>query len=234
MPKRATLTFSSDDNQAAAPVNLYVYYCKYSGRHVLTTDCNIDKAPKRRTDAASVIDTEKYQVKLYALETGPKLIKRRSGAIERQYRLNCGKLPIGYRIEREGRYLYILENSVTSYSVGREQEGSDKPPVPPCITQDESGLCLVKLEVDDHADKASLLKITADYVRVEISGAVTSTEANEVLLELCRRLLNCRLSQLTLVRGESTRHKVLQVLGTTPDAIFNRLQAVLAGEKLRS
>lgn len=68
------------------------------------------------------------------------------------------------------------------------------------------------------------VQITADYVRVEISGAVTSTEANEVLLELCRRLLNCRLSQLTLVRGESTRHKVLQVLGTTPDAIFNRLQ----------
>lgn len=25
--------------------------------------------------------------------------------------------------------------------------------------QDESGLCLVKLEVDDHADKASLLKV---------------------------------------------------------------------------
>lgn len=62
MPKRATLTFSSDDNQSAAAVDLFVYYCKYSGRHVLTTDCEIDRAPKRRSDEASVIDTEKYQV----------------------------------------------------------------------------------------------------------------------------------------------------------------------------
>ena len=137
MPKRATLTFSSDDNQSAATVDLFVYYCKYSGRHVLTTDCEIDRAPKRRSDEASVIDTEKYQVgnrtfppvpgtgsfvptafgsrhshgmrsmcskgtcvlqvKLYASECGPKLIKRHTGAIERQFRLHCGKLPIGYR-----------------------------------------------------------------------------------------------------------------------------------------
>ncbi len=37
------------------------------------------------------------QVKLYASECGPKLIKRHTGAIERQFRLQCGKLPIGYR-----------------------------------------------------------------------------------------------------------------------------------------
>lgn len=236
MPKRSTLTFSSNDNQAAAPVELFVYYCKYSGRHVLTTDCNLDRAPKRRTDKSAVIDTEKHQVKIYAREAGPKFIKRRNGAIEKQLRINCGKLPVGYRAEPEGRFVYILENALTSYSVGQDGSAAidDKPPVPPCITTDAEGKCLVKLDVDDHAESASLLKVSADYVRVEISGAVTSTDANEVVLELMRQVLGMRLSQLTLVRGDSTRHKVLIVEGSNPHKIFERLQAVLAGEKLRS
>lgn len=34
-----------------------------------------------------------------------------------------------------------------------------------CFTQDETGTCLVKLEVDDHADKASLLKVSATESR---------------------------------------------------------------------
>ncbi len=37
---------------------LYVYYCKYSGKHALTTDCNLATAPRRRTDHALVLDTQ--------------------------------------------------------------------------------------------------------------------------------------------------------------------------------
>lgn len=98
MPKRATLTFSSDDAPKVAPSEeLHVYYCKWSGRHAFTTTCNLTKAPRRRTDDAAVIDTQKYQLKLYTSEAGAKLIKRKNGAIEKQYRLTIGKLPIGYR-----------------------------------------------------------------------------------------------------------------------------------------
>ena len=123
-------------------------------------------------------------------------------------------------------------------------------------------------------------QVSADYTKVEISGAVTASDANEILLELMRQVcmscaaqsclafggkllrtgtsssqqeshflgvpchdsdcdgtlqvLGVRLAQLTLVRGESTRHKVLQVSSTSPHAIFDRLQRVLGGEKLRS
>ena len=41
---------------------VYVYYCQYSGRHALTTSCNLNRAPKRRTDGARVIDTQKDKV----------------------------------------------------------------------------------------------------------------------------------------------------------------------------
>lgn len=44
-----------------------------------------------------MVDTEQYQLKLYTTPGGEKLIKRRSGAIEKQYRLNVGRLPVAYR-----------------------------------------------------------------------------------------------------------------------------------------
>ena len=56
---------------------LYVYYCKYSGKHALTTDCNLANAPRRHTDHALVLDTEKYLAKLYTTDGGVKLLRRR-------------------------------------------------------------------------------------------------------------------------------------------------------------
>lgn len=44
-----------------------------------------------------MIDTQRYTVRLYTSSGGVKMIRRHTGAIERQYRLNIGKLPVAYR-----------------------------------------------------------------------------------------------------------------------------------------
>ena len=49
------------------------------------------------------------------------------------------------------------------------------------------------------------------------------------LLELMRAILGVRLSQLTLVRGDSVRHKQLLVTDATPERCFDRLRAALVG-----
>ena len=63
------------------------------------------------------------------------------------------------RSEPEGRYLYVLDNAVTTYGVGRDATGGGRPPTPPCITAVDSMTTQIALEVDDHADKASILKV---------------------------------------------------------------------------
>lgn len=68
-----------------------------SCRHVLSTECDLSKAPRRKTDGSIVLDTEFYAVKLYTAAGGIKFIKMRNGAVEKQVRVNIGKLPIGYR-----------------------------------------------------------------------------------------------------------------------------------------
>ncbi len=77
MPRRTTQTFSSEDAHVAGiEAAVHVYHCKYSGRHALTTDCNLAKAPRRRTDRAHVIDLDKHTVKLYTADGGVVLLRR--------------------------------------------------------------------------------------------------------------------------------------------------------------
>lgn len=61
-------------------------------------------------------------LKLYTTDGGSKLVRRKSGAIERLHYLNIGKLPVGYTSEPDGKILYILDDSVISYQ--RELGGS--------------------------------------------------------------------------------------------------------------
>eukprot|EP00887_Chlorella_sp_A99_P001188 scaffold14.g1188.t1 len=93
--------------------DVYVYYCKYSGKHALTTDANLSEAPRRATDHALVVDTMKHTVKLHAIDGGTN-----GGKVEKQYRLSVGGLPFGYRTEPEGRYIYIFDDALTTYSAG--------------------------------------------------------------------------------------------------------------------
>ncbi len=44
-----------------------------------------------------MLDTAAYTYKLYTVDGGVKVLKRKSGQIEKQYRQNAGKLPIAYR-----------------------------------------------------------------------------------------------------------------------------------------
>lgn len=55
--------------------------------------------------------------------------------------------------------MYVLDNAVTTYGVGRDATGGGRPPTPPCITRSDATTTQIALEVDDHADKASLLKV---------------------------------------------------------------------------
>lgn len=226
MPRRATLTYSSEDAPTVGESKVYVYYCKYSGQHTLTTNCNLSKAPRRRTDGARVIDTKVYTVKLYTVDGGSKVIRRHGGNCEKQYRFTIGILPVAYKTEPDGRYLYILENAVTSYSSQDPAQGAS-PPVPPCILPLDKDTTQVSLEIDDRADKPQIIKISADHVRIEIAGAITAIETNEEILEFMRALLAVRLSQMSLIRGESTRHKLLMIQKVKPSDVYAKLQKAL-------
>lgn len=172
-------------------------------------------------------------MKLYTTDGGTKFLKRRSGAVEKQYRLNVGKLPVAYRTEPEGRYLFILDNALTASVLDETAaEGEGKPPVPPCIVHTAQGT-RIALEIEDRGPRLVVLKISADSVRVQIRHSVQSQGATEELLDYMRTVLGCKLSQMQLERGETPRHKFLTVDGMAPEAVFDKYQAALKKAKVR-
>ena len=81
--------------------------------------------------------------------------------------------------------------------------------------------------MEDRAPQAGLVRITRDHVRVQIMQPIAHEKAAEELLETMRVLLGGRQGQLSLVRGVTTRQKVLRVEGLSPEAIFEKLEASL-------
>jgi uncharacterized protein YggU (UPF0235/DUF167 family) len=229
-PRRTTVSFSSEDApELAGAARVYVYYCRHSGRHALTTTCSLASAPRRRADRALVVDTAAHAARLYAGDGGVKLIRRRGGMVEKQYRLTLGPLPIGYRTEPDGRYLYIFDDALTTHAAdeggGGGAGGEARAPVPPCIVAGPGGGCRVALELEDRAPRHAVLKVSADAVRLAIKASATAATATEEVLEFMRTILGAKLGDMALGRGETPRHKVLSVAGVAPADAFERFAA---------
>ncbi|KAK9120070.1 hypothetical protein Scep_018163 [Stephania cephalantha] len=77
MPKRTTHTYSSEDAAPDGPESdLFVYYCKHCGSHVLITDTQLQKMPKRKTDRAYALDRSKHLARLNVKEDAKVVLKR--------------------------------------------------------------------------------------------------------------------------------------------------------------
>lgn len=50
-----------------------------------------------------------------------------------------------------------------------------------------------------------------------------TSRADEELIDFMGRVLSTRLTHIALKRGQSTRHKVLQVRGLTPQQVYDRV-----------
>lgn len=117
-----------------------------------------------------------------------------------------GVLP-GCRPEPDSRFVYILDNAVETFSMDRSKAGGDKPPVPPCIVREDSSSCRIALEVDDHADHASILKVDSQKVgskNVMHAAGCIADPNQHVLRHVCRNRIHAAVTcqQHTLLQTQ--------------------------------
>lgn len=72
--------------------------------------------PIRPADNSRVLDTNKFMARVYGEESGTKVLRRKDGKLERQYRLSIGRLPIAYRSDPQHHLLYILDGALSLMS----------------------------------------------------------------------------------------------------------------------
>ncbi|KAJ8772293.1 hypothetical protein K2173_027470 [Erythroxylum novogranatense] len=222
MPKRTTHTYSSEDAAPDGPdSDLFVYYCKHCGSHVLITDTQLQKMPKRKTDRAYVLDKKKHLARLNIHEGGKILLKRGEGKLEKQFRMNCMGcgLFVCYRAEEDldfASFVYIVDGALST--VAAETNPQDAPV--PCISQLEGGLVQVAIEVEDRAQRSAITRVNADDVRVTVAAPAARGEANS---ELWNSWKSLRLSQMTLQRGWNNKSKLLVVEDLSARQVYEKL-----------
>uniref|UniRef100_A0A7S0WPZ2 STEEP1 domain-containing protein n=1 Tax=Pyramimonas obovata TaxID=1411642 RepID=A0A7S0WPZ2_9CHLO len=233
MPKRTTQTYSSED----APDNaekIYVYYCRYCGEHAFITDALLESMPQRKTDRARVIDTAEHHVKLKVTPGAVKYLKRGDGKVEKQFRYNCGALPVLYKSEEHGRYIYVMEDAVSSYASAEDipVETKGEVPVPPCIQTNKDGKVQIGIDIEDASPRVGIVRINADEVGVEVTSTTSKTqEFQEELLEYVGKVLKLRITQLQIQRGWSNRSRLLICQDITPKEAYERLYYAMVETK---
>ncbi|XP_060204465.1 UPF0235 protein At5g63440 isoform X1 [Lycium barbarum] len=226
MPKRTTHTYSSEDAVPDDPnSDLFVYYCKHCSSHVLISDNQLQKMPKRKTDKAYVLDKKKYLARLSVDDAGKVLLKRGEGKLEKQFRMSCKGcgLFVCYRAEEDletASFLYVVDGALST--IAAETNPQDAP-VPPCISQLEGALVQVAIEVEDRAQRSAITRVNADDVRVTVTAPAARGEANNELLEFMGRVLGLKLSQMTLQRGWNSKSKLLVVEDLTARQVYEKL-----------
>jgi len=63
-------------------------------------------------------------------------------------------------------------------------------------------------------------------LRVRVTAPPVDAAANEALLRLLATTLDCPRGQVELVRGHTSRHKVVKVYGVTMAGVWQRLRAL--------
>jgi hypothetical protein len=81
----------------------------------------------------------------------------------------------------------------------------------------------VKLRARDNR----IVGVREGALHVQVAAPPVEGKANQALVELLAEVLGVRHSQVTILSGERSRHKVVRVQGIAPEELQQRLQAAL-------
>src|SRR5437588_6136968 len=92
-------------------------------------------------------------------------------------------------------------------------------PLAPSYLRAVEGGVLVSLKVQPRASASEICGVAGNELRVRITAPPVDSAANQALLEFLAERLGCRKNALVLVKGHTSRHKIVRVEGMTVEAV---------------
>lgn len=96
--------------------------------------------------------------------------------------------------------------------------------MPDYLRMQEDGL-LLSVKLQPRASASAIGEPLGDKLRVKVTAPPVDAAANEALLRLLAETLNCARSQVQLVRGHTSRHKIIRLHGLAVDFVLAKLAA---------
>jgi uncharacterized protein len=72
---------------------------------------------------------------------------------------------------------------------------------------------LIEVKVDPRASKNEIVGAVDRIVKIKLTAPPVGGAANEMLVELLAKKFNIRKSDVVIIRGESSRHKLIKLRG---------------------
>jgi uncharacterized protein (TIGR00251 family) len=88
-------------------------------------------------------------------------------------------------------------------------------------TQPDAVFVAIKLQ--PRASTTQIGEPLGNELRVKVTAPPVDAAANQALIEFLARVLDCGKNRVELVRGQTSRHKVIKLHGFTAEEVLNRL-----------
>jgi len=82
---------------------------------------------------------------------------------------------------------------------------------------------LLSVKLQPRASKNEIAEPLGDELRIKVTAPPVDAAANEALLRLLADVLDCPRGRVELVRGHTSRHKVIKLHGLTAEAVGRKL-----------
>ena len=93
----------------------------------------------------------------------------------------------------------------------------------PTFLRAEADGVLLSVKVQPRASANEIGEALGNELRVKVTAPPVEAAANEALIKLLAQQLHCPRNRVDIVRGHTSRHKVIKLHGLAADDVLSRL-----------
>jgi uncharacterized protein len=82
---------------------------------------------------------------------------------------------------------------------------------------------LLSVKLQPRASANEIGEALGSELRVKVTAPPVDAAANEALLKILAQQLHCPRNRVDIVRGHTSRHKVIKLYGFTPEVVVQKL-----------
>ena len=93
----------------------------------------------------------------------------------------------------------------------------------PSFLREQADGVLLSVKLQPRASRNEIGEPLGDELRIKVTAPPVDSAANEALIELLAEKLDCSRSQIELVRGQTSRHKMLKLHDFSVPTVLQKL-----------
>jgi uncharacterized protein len=96
---------------------------------------------------------------------------------------------------------------------------------PATFLRETSGGTLLSVKLQPRASKNEIGEPLGDELKIKVTAPPVDAAANQALIELLAETLGCSRGKVELIRGQTSRHKIVMLHGFRPEEVQQKISS---------